>query len=1121
VEVRTLFQHPRLGDFVAAMSAGGGGARAQVEVPRNGIPAQGCDAIEPGMLTLVALEEASIRAIEAAVPGGARNIQDIYPLAPLQEGILFHHLMQTEADAYVTSLLLAFDEREGLLRFVAALNRVIARHDILRTAVLWEGLPEPVQVVHRQAALSIEWLDDIAIVKGNHHRIDVRKAPLLRALAAHDAAGGRWLLQLPSHHLALDHTSKDVLIEEISHLLQGRPEALAPPVPFRRFVAQARHGVTPAEHEAYFRRVLGDVGEPTAPFGLLDVRGDGGRIAESKLLLAPADAQRVRAQALRHGVSPAALFHLAWALVLARITGRDDVVFGTVLFGRMQAGAEASRSVGMFINTLPLRVRTGAHDAARCLRQTHEALTELLHHEHASLSMAQRCSALPSGAPLFTAILNYRHGAQTDAAGTGVPVLEGVEMLDSRESSNFPFGLSVNDTGTGFELVTQVDEAIGAARVCELACAAVQSIAQALASGSTRPLRALSVLGAGDVARLRDWGHGEARAASGLMVHQLVERQARERPGATALIAATHSLDFAAFNARANRLAHRLIAAGVKPETRVGIALERSTDMVVGLLAILKAGGAYVPLDPAYPADRLAYMMDDSGIALLLSQDHVAVRMPVPAGLPVLTLESLDLATGEAGDPDVALHAGNLAYVIYTSGSTGRPKGVAVTHGPLSMHVQTIGEDYEMTPEDRELQFASIAFDGAHERTWVPLAFGAALMPRDNDIWPVERTAAEIARHGITMACFTPTYLAQMVDVLGEAGSRLPIRSYTVGGEAMPRASFDRVQAVFRPPRIINGYGPTETVITPMIAKAFAGERFEAAYMPIGRLVGDRTAHVLDHDLNPVPVGATGELYLGGEGLARGYLRRAGLSAERFVADPFRETGARLYRTGDLVRWGDDGQLEYLGRLDHQVKVRGFRIELGEIEAQLLAQPEVREALVVAKEGPAGAWLAAYASLQPGVDVSADVLRQRLRQLLPEHAVPGAVVFLDSLPLNANGKVDRHALPEPGEAGGRPYEAPSGEVEELVAGLWREVLGTPSVGRHDNFFELGGHSLALLQVQRRLQDAFELQFALRIFFENPTLAELGAAIEAQRGVDSAGDAQDIARMSALLEAWES
>ncbi|PSL79090.1 non-ribosomal peptide synthetase, partial [Variovorax sp. WS11] len=1112
--VRLLFQHPRLTDFATALQ---GAADPEVDVPPNGIPA-GCTAITPAMLPLVTLDDTQIRRIESAVPGGGANIQDIYPLAPLQEGILFHHLMGGEEDAYVSALLLAFDSRERLRHFIDCLNRVIARHDMLRTAVLWEALPEPVQVVLRQAAVPIEWCETPEQAQQRaRQRLDVGSAPMVRAFAAPDAGALRWLLQLPTHHLVLDHSSKALLIEEIGLLLEGRADALAEPVPFRRFVAQARRGLAQSVHEAYFRRALAGVDEPTIPFGLADVQGDGGRIVEAVLPLDDALAQALRLQARREGVSAAALFHLAWALVLGRITGRDDVVFGTVLFGRMQGGREVNRAVGMFINTLPLRVRLEMRDASECLQHTQQALAELLRHEHASLALAQRCSALPSGAPLFSAILNYRHG-EAAAAARGLP---GIETLASRESSNFPFGVSVNDRGTGFELVAQVDAAIDPARVCELLHAALQALADALAAGSRRPLRTLEILPAAELARLRAWGDNGRRYAEVPPVPRLVERQAIARPDAVALLMGDATLSYAQLNARSNRLAHRLIALGVGPEVRVGIAVERSIAMVVSLLAVLKAGGAYVPLDPAYPQERLDYMVDDSGIALLLTQPHSMPRFAPREGLCVLDLAAQEALDGLPDhDPAVPLHAGQLAYLIYTSGSTGRPKGVAVAHGPLAMHVQSIGEAYGMTPQDRELQFASIAFDGAHERTWVPLAFGAALMPRDDALWPVERTAAEIERHGITIACFTPTYLTQMAHLLGEAASRLPIRSYTVGGEAMPRAALALVQQVLRPARIVNGYGPTETVITPTLAKAGPDTRCEAAYMPIGRLVGDRTAYVLDTVLNRVPPGVPGELYLGGTGLARGYLNRAGLSAERFVADPFDCAGGRLYRTGDLVRWNEDGELDYLGRLDHQVKVRGFRIELGEVESQLLAQPEVREAVVVAREGAAGAWLAAYVALHAGRFADAAQLRDRLRGVLPEHAVPGAIVLLDRLPLNANGKVDRHALPDPQQALARPHEAPQGEAESHMARFWREVLGLDQVGRHDNFFELGGHSLALLQVQRRVQAELGAQLPLRAFFENPTLLEIGAALSAARQNTGPQATAELDRMAALLDAWE-
>jgi acyl-coenzyme A synthetase/AMP-(fatty) acid ligase len=390
----------------------------------------------------------------------------------------------------------------------------------------------------------------------------------------------------------------------------------------------------------------------------------------------------------------------------------------------------------------------------------------------------------------------------------------------------------------------------------------------------------------------------------------------------------------------------------------------------------------------------------------------------------------------------------------------------------------------------------------------------------------VDRTVFEIDKHRITIACFTPGYLHQLAELTGSAGRDLPIRSYTVGGEAMSRASFDFVQETLQPPRIINGYGPTETVITPLISKAYPGTGFESAYMPIGHPVGDRTAYILDTHLNAVPKGVAGELYLGGAGLARGYLNRGGLTAERFIADPFDEQGGRLYRTGDLARWREDGQIEYLGRLDHQVKIRGFRIELGEIEAQLLMQPGVREAVVVAGEGPSGARLVAYVSPQGEAVLEAGIMRAALAGALPDYMIPSAIVVLESLPLNPNGKVDRKALPEPEFANmgnSSNYEAPEGEVEKALAVIWAEVLGSGQVGRNDNFFELGGHSLAILQVQQKLQQTLSVSLHLRLHFENPVLKDIAAAVGEKCSLISNESAEhaELLGMSELLDLLES
>ncbi|MFT3815684.1 MAG: amino acid adenylation domain-containing protein [Acidovorax sp.] len=1111
---RQIFEHQSLTLIARTLARD---RHTEAAVPPNLIP-EGCERIEPQMLTLVALNDEEIRRIEEAVPGGAANIQDIYPLAPLQEGILFHHLLQEKGDAYIVSRTLGFDSRERLERFIESLNEVIARHDILRTAVLWEGLAEPVQVVYRGAPLVVQWLDLpgnaappiqerlAALADASHYRIDVQKAPLIHAIAARDEAKDRWLLQLPAHHLVSDHTTMEQVIREIELIQQERAVELAEPVAFRGFVAQARLGVSQAEHEAYFRQQLGDVEEPTAPFGLLDVHGDGAHVREARQRLTSELSEDIRRQARRHRVSAASVFHLAWALLLARTTGRDDVVFGTVLFGRMQGGEGAERALGMFINTLPVRIRLGARTVKECLKQTHEALTGLLRHEHASLALAQRCSGLPGGTPLFSSLLNYRYGRPEVADGRmSNNEWHGIENLGGEGGTNYPFDVSIDDFGDGFDLVAQIDEKESAERVCRLMQRALERVVDALQGDMLRLTCELQVLDDVERQQLIRWGVNEKRYPHAKPVHELVERQVRERPDVVALVFGDEQLSYGELNVRANRLAHRLIGLGVGPEVRVGIAVERSIEMIVGLLGILKAGGAYVPLDPEYPAERLGFMVGDSGIELLLTQSHVRGRVPGGDTLRVLELNTADLSEEPGHDPQVPVHGQNLAYVIYTSGSTGRPKGVEVAHVPLSMHCQAIGARYGLRLTDRELQFASIGFDAASEQWMMPLLSGAAVVLRAPEVWSGDRLVAEVRSRGVTVLDLPPSY----IDVLTQ-GTEVPdldIHTCIIGGEGWQKAGFEAVRDRLRPKRMFNAYGPTEAVITPMVWEASSESSFEGAYAPLGHTVGDRSAYVLDGEMNLAPRGVAGELYLGGVGLARGYLRRGGLSAERFVADPFDEMGegGRLYRTGDLVRWNADGQLEYLGRIDHQVKVRGFRIELGEVEAQLLAQPEVREAVVVAAEGPAGARLVGYVSAKAGQEADPAELKARLGQALPDYMVPSAIVLLEALPLNANGKVDRKALPDPEFGSGESYEAPQGEVEETLAAVWAEVLGVERVGRHDDLFELGGHSLTAVKIVSRIQQLMQRTITVRSVFQNRTLKEQAELISAMRGEAEVSD----------------
>jgi amino acid adenylation domain-containing protein len=533
----------------------------------------------------------------------------------------------------------------------------------------------------------------------------------------------------------------------------------------------------------------------------------------------------------------------------------------------------------------------------------------------------------------------------------------------------------------------------------------------------------------------------------------------------------------------------------VQAEDVIGVFMERSLELVVSLLAVMKCGAAYVPLDPQYPQERLRYMMADSDMRLLLTQERLRDTAQLNPGTPMVAVDRLNLDV-EVAPPQRAVHAEQLAYLIYTSGSTGKPKSVAVAHGPLSMHVQAIAELYEMDPGNRELHFMSFAFDGAHERWITALISGSTLVVRDNTLWTAEQTLAVLHRQRISVACFPPAYLLQLAEHAElQGGDPPPVRIYCFGGDAVPDATFERVKHTLKPQFLVNGYGPTETVVTPLLWKIAADGHCEAMYAPIGRRVGTRSLHVLDMDLNPLPVGMVGELYIGGRGVARGYHRHPWQTAERFVANPFSNDGGRLYRTGDLVRRREDGVFDYVGRIDHQVKVRGFRIELGEIEARLREQVGVNDALVVVRDSGQGPQLVGYV-----VAVEDDGLGLRcqaaLRESLPDYMVPTQIVVLPRFPLTPNGKLDRKALPDP-TFEGRDYVAPRTPLEWALAEIWQQVLGVDKVGITDNFFELGGDSLRTLKVISKVRalNQPDFQLKLRDMMAKPTIAGLSGVDE--------------------------
>ncbi|TQF02739.1 amino acid adenylation domain-containing protein [Kitasatospora acidiphila] len=1010
-------------------------------------------------------------------------------------------------DVYVLPIVLGFDSRALLDAFLGAMQQIVDRHDIYRTAIVWEGLREPVQVVTRHAELPVQEValdpdgadavEQLLAVAGAW--MELGRAPLMDMHIAAEPDGDGWLAVLRIHQMVRDHTTQEALLREVRAFLAGRGAALPEALPFRNFVAQARLGVPREEHERYFAELLGDVTETTAPFGLLDVHSDGAAVERAQLPVDEELTGRLRGLARELGVSPATVFHLAWARVLGAVSGRDDVVFGTVLFGRMNAGSGADQVQGPFINSLPMRVSAGSQGVVEALSGVRRQLAELLVHEHAPLALAQRASGVTGGSPLFTSLFNYRHnqaaaqGAAKEPGQSDGAVLDGITVRHIRERTNYPLLVAVDDLGTGFRLTVDAMAQIDASMVCTLLHTVVGSLVAALESNRDLPLSAVEVLDTAGRERLLAASSGPAVEVEPSTLPGLFEAQVVRTPGAVAVVFEGVEVSYAELDARVNRLARLLVGEGVGPESVVAVCLPRGVDAVVALLGVLKAGGAYLPVDPGYPVERIGFMVADAlPVVALVSGATVSV---VPGSVRSVVLDAPEtvaslagLSAGVLSDAErlAPLGLAHPAYVIYTSGSTGRPKGVVVEHRSVAALLSWASGVFGGGDFERVLVSTSFNFDVSVFELFGPLVSGGSV-----EVVPDLLALADGGRTewGVSLVSGVPSAFAQ---VLAGEGLSVAPRTVVLAGEALTADAVSAIRGALPGVRVANIYGPTEATV---YSTAWFAEGEVAGAVPIGRPIANARAYVLDGSLQPVIPGVAGELYLAGAGLARGYLGRAGLTAERFVASPFGAAGERLYRTGDLVRWSRDGEIEYLGRADEQVKVRGFRIELGEVQAAVAAHPQVVQAVVVAREDvPGDKRLVAY--VVTAVDVSGELgvlVREFVGERLPSYMVPSAVVVLDALPLSVNGKLDRRALPAPdfAAAAGAGRE-PATEQERMLCEAFAEVLGLPAVGVEDDFFMLGGHSLLATRLVSRIRVVLGVELPLRALFERPTPAAVAA-----------------------------
>ncbi|MER7585774.1 amino acid adenylation domain-containing protein, partial [Kitasatospora sp. NPDC097691] len=1037
-----------------------------------------------------------------------RKIEDILSLAPLQEGLLFHSVYDEDGlDPYVVQI--SFDI-EGALDPVAlraAAEKLLARHANLRVAFRQRKNGDWAQLVMREVRLP--WTETdltglpederaaaaaAATAADRATRFDVARPPLLRFTLLRLGADTHRLV-LTNHHLLMDGWSLPVLMGELFALYDtnGDPTALPAVRPYRDYLTWLERQDKDAARTAW-RDAYADLAEPTqvAPgAGRAAVAG-----AEVQALLDSADTTALGEIARSRGLTLNTVVQAAWAIALSTHTGRDDIVFGTTVSGRPPELDGVERMVGLFINTLPTRVRIRpAESLTALLARVQDEQARLTPHQHLGLAEVQRAVGLGELFDTSMVFQNYPV-SRTGTAGTGIGAAISLAPGKNREATHYPLLLiaSARDTmRLRLNYRPDVFDAATAQRVLDR----FVRVLHGLIADPDQAVGRLALLGDDerDEALLR-WNDTAHDVPEDTTILDLFAAQAARTPHAPAVSGPDGTLDYAELDARSSRLAHLLVARGAAPERFVAIALPRTAGMVVALLAVLKAGAAYLPVDPDYPAERIAFMLDDTRPTLLITTGEPAAALP-DSGTPRLLLDDPaltgELDTRPATAPTDAERHGALlpahpAYVIYTSGSTGRPKGVVIEHRSLGAYLQWARDAYPAMT-GTSLLHSPISFDLTVTALYTTLVSGGLVRVADLD---------ESAADGPTPTFLkgTPSVLALLEALPADAS---PSRLVMLGGELLLGEVIDRWRARRPEADVLNVYGATEATVNSVQYRIPAGAPSPTGPVPVGRPFWNTRVYVLDSALRPVPAGVPGEAYIAGTGLARGYWHRAGLTSERFVADPYGPPGSRMYRTGDVLRWNHDGLLEFVGRGDGQVKLRGYRIELGEIEAVLAAHEHVTQAAVLLREDqPGDKRLVAYAATG-GRAVTPDELRALAAGRLPEYMVPSAFVVLDAFPLTPNGKLDRRALPAPEYGADSAGRSPRSPREEILCGLFAETLGVESVSIDDDFFQLGGHSLLATRLVSRIRSALGAEMAIRQLFDTPTVAGLSGALDTGNG----------------------
>ncbi len=1048
------------------------------------------------------------------------QIEDIYLLAPMQQGILFHTILAQQADPYFVQTSYTIRGELNAAALAAAGQAVLEQHPVLRATPVWEGRAKPVQIVWRDVKLPFQlydWRDltadeqqqrfDSLLLEDFERGFTLIQPPLMRhALARLSDHVYKYILS--HHHLLLDGWSSAVVMKEMllayEALSHNRCVDFETRRPFRDYINWLRQQDLSAA-ENYWRAQLEGFRTPTS-LGMKRWQLNGNRstspetgwrdgFGEERYLVDHTVNLRLEEFARSQHVTLNTLAQSAWALLLSCYSGDADILFGAVVSGRPAELEGAESMVGLFINTLPVRIRVmPGMRVGEWLREVQSKAAEARRYEYSPLAAVQRWSEITVGSPLFESLLVFENYPMDKMLQERIGDLT-ISEVRGRERTGYPLTLIIGTAGEKLSLLAIYDQRRFDPALVKSMLRHFETLLVNMIGNSQRRVEELTLLSEAERSVLLSNPNGAIKS-SPATITELFKHQVRRTPDSVAVNCGDEQLTYCELDERAEHLARELQRSGIGPESLVAVLLDRSVELVVVLLGILKAGAAYVPLDPSYPQERIDDILGDSQSRLLITRRSLAQRVPEQTCVLWLDDQREELAANGAGKISVDVTGDNLAYVIYTSGSTGRPKGVLITHANVTRLLDATRHWFEFGERDVWALFFSYAFDFSVWEMWGALLHGGRLVvvPHLTNRSP-ELFRELLRRENVTVLNQTASAFLHLMLVDGsrERVDLPALRLIIFGGETL---DFHSLKSWFadhsdEKPKLVNMYGITETTVHVTYRVVTADDVETMTGSMIGREMPDLRLYILDQHCQLVPAGVPGEMYVGGQGLARGYLNRPALTAQRFIPDPFStDPSARLYRTGDLARHLPDGDIEYLGRLDHQVKIRGYRVELGEIEAVVSRHPAIREAVVVARDAGGEQSLVAYLVCHGQANPTVTELRVFLQSLLPDYMVPSSYVFLDSLPLTTNGKIDRQALPKPDTI--RPnleetFVAPTGAVESALAEIWAQVLGLERVGVHDNFFDLGGHSLLLMQLHGKLNEKFQTDISLVELFEYSTV----------------------------------